>query len=396
MTSNISGDSQVMQQLEKIGNRFKIKFVESGGWAVHVDKTVDDWKGFAQAFKKIGGIYGSKKRQGWSGFIFTTDPTVAMENSAELAKYKGDLGLKYYVIPVIIAEQDKRVDASDWKAFINDIKFSLGGKHTWALGGTNGKIVMPKDPDDPAFKAMREDKRNSFLEWKKSGQKTKVDVKCPTCGQDFKIELPNILIEDENIKAVGKLGLKLACGHYVEILLDRDFKIGGENKAFARPLEEKNKVDFDVDAFLAGKEDINDLFPSLDLEWMASGPKPKFSKPLSALVPTTPEMKTEDQMKVEREETEKEIHTEKGKLNVRVLKFEETLAKNDSIEIKKLSRVLTDLDENTIIGFIDALGNELLLAYDETTRKVIIKASAKPEIHIIAQKFEEWLRFGKL
>jgi hypothetical protein len=385
-----------MQQLEKIGSRFKITFVESNGWAVHVSKTVEDWKGFAQAFKKIGGVYGSKNRQGWSGFVFTKDPTEAIENSAALAKYKADLGLKYYIIPVILAEQDKRVDASDWKAFINDIKYSLGGKHTWALGGANGKIVMPKDADDPVFKAMREDKRNSFLEWKKSGQKTKIDVKCPTCGKDFKIELPNILIEDENIKAVGKLGLKLACGHYVEILLDKDFKIGGDNKAFARPLEEKDKVDFDVDAFLAGKEDINDLFPSLDLEWMASGSKPKFTKPLSELVPTTPEMKTEGQVKQEQAEIEKEIHTDKGKFNVRVVKFEEALAKNDSIEIKRFSKLLADLDEKAIIDFIKAFGNELLLAYDENSKKVFIKAPAKPEIHIIAQKFEKWLRFGKL
>ncbi|HME54169.1 MAG TPA: hypothetical protein VKM55_18230 [Candidatus Lokiarchaeia archaeon] len=397
---NEDTEAAYQQKYQHIGDRYGITFTELPvHWAVHVNKTVDDWKAFAQAFKKIDGVYGSKKRQGWSGFLFDHDPTADIEASEALSEIKTGQDLKFYIFEVRVLEQDKRVETADWKPFINEIKFALGGKHTWALGGENGKIVTPKSLDDPAFMAMREDKKQSFLDWKaSSAAKTKVDVKCPTCSQDYTIELPNILIEDENIKEVGKLGLKLACGHYVEILLDKNFKIGGDNKAFARPMDEKadTKVDFDVDAFLAGKEEIEDLFPSLDLEWVGVGGKAKFQKPLSELVPTTPEMKTEEQIQTEQAEIEKEIHTDKGKLNVRVVKFEEILKKNDSIDIKKFSKVLDDLEQETIIGFIKAFDNGLLLSYNEKKKKVIIEAAAKPEIHIITQKFEKWLRFGKI
>nr|MDO8112994.1 hypothetical protein [Candidatus Sigynarchaeota archaeon] len=389
-------DEAFKQKLKQISDRYKLIFKESSGWAVHVNKTIEDWKSFAEAFKKIKGVYGSKKRQGWSGFIFDHDPTADIEKSAALTKIKTDQGLKFYIFEVRILEQDKRVDQSDWKTFINEVKFGIGGKHTWALGGSNGKIVAPKNMDDPVFKAMRDDKKKSFLDWKKSGQKTKVDVTCPTCSKQFKIELPNILIEDENIKEVGKLGLKLACGHYVEILLDKNFKIGGDNKAFARPMEEKAPVDFDVDAFLAGKEEVEDLFPSLDLEWVGVGGKPKFQKPLAELIPTKPEMKTEEQMQKEKEEIEKDLHTDKGMLNARVARFEDVLKKNDSIDIKKFSKALNDLEPDSIIGFVKAFDNGLLLAYDEKAKKVLIRAEAKPEIHIIGQKFEKWLRFGRI
>jgi hypothetical protein len=396
---NSETDAEFQQKYQHIGDRYGIAFTEMPvHWAVHVNKTVEDWKSFAQAFKKINGVYGSKKRQGWSGFLFDHDPTEDIEASEGLSKIKEDQGLKFYVFQVRVLEQDKRVETVDWKPFINEIKFALGGKHTWALGGENGKIVAPKSLDDPAFMAMREDKKQSFLDWKaSSGAKTRVDVKCPTCGQEFNIELPNILIEDENIKEVGKLGLKLACGHYVEILLDKNFKIGGENKAFARPMDVKaDKVDFDVDAFLAGKEEIEDLFPNLDLEWVGVGGKAKFQKPLSELVPTKPEMKTEEEMEAEKAEIDREIHTDKGKLNVRVVKFEEILKKNDSIDVKKVSKALNDLDQDIIIGFIKAFDNGLLLSYDEKKKKIIIEAAAKPEIHIITQKFEKWMRFGRI
>lgn len=393
---NAETDAMFQQKLQYIGDHYGITFTESTGWAVHINKTVENWKEFAQAFKKINGVYGSKKRQGWSGFLFDHDPTADIEASKALAKIKEEQDLKFYIFEVRILEQDKRVDQADWKLFLNEIKIGFEGKHTFALGGANGKVIAPKNLDDPVFKSMREDKKKSFLEWKASSTKTKVDVKCPTCGEEFKIDLPNILIEDENIKEVGKLGLKLACGHYVEILLDKNFKIGGENQAFARPMEEKTAVDFDVDAFLAGKEEIEDLFPSLDLEWVGVGGKAKFQKPLAELIPTTPEMKTEEQVQAEQEEIEQELLTDKGKLNMRVMKFEEALKKNDSIDIKKFSKALDCLDQETIIGFVKAFDNGLLLSYNEKKKKIIIEAAAKPEIHIITQKFEKWLRFGRI
>jgi hypothetical protein len=181
----------------------------------------------------------------------------------------------------------------------------------------------------------------------------------------------------------------------VEILLDKNFKVDGENTAFARLMEEQ-KVDFDVDAFLNSKEEIEDLFPGLDLEWIGVGRAPTFEKSISELVPTKPEMKSDEQVDREKAEIEQELATDKGKVNFRVLKFEEVLQKNDSIDLNRFAKILKDVDPAVITGFVAAMGNEMLLACDAMGKKVFINADAKPEIKIITGQFERWLRFGKL
>ncbi|MHA1683281.1 MAG: hypothetical protein ACTSUE_20245 [Promethearchaeota archaeon] len=388
-------DEEIKKKIEIIEERYDIELDDKAieAWAVHVDKRVEDWKGFNGAFKDISGKYGSRRGKGWPGFIFMEDPAEKLASSEKLMKYKEDLGLEYFIFKVWLLPLSNRVDKSDWSYFMKDCRALLQGKHTWAAGGDAGAIVIPMDMKDPQYVSMRDAKKNKYNRWKKSEEKKKkkINIECPVCGEKYDIEIPDILIEDKQVKGVMEIKLKLSCGHECKVVFDQDMKVTKIKK-----VEKKGQIDFDVDAFLEGNEEIGVLFPSMEEVDLLGRPKLKLSKSLSELVPTKPEMKTADQIKADDEKIERDLKTEIGLIKARVVEFEKILGTRNKIKMAECCKLLKDIKSREVIKFIRILDNDMILRFNANKDEIIINNPTDQEVEVLGSLFERHLRFHDL
>ncbi|MFX0099785.1 MAG: hypothetical protein ACFFCS_09390 [Candidatus Hodarchaeota archaeon] len=392
-TEETDMQAEIEKQISKLQNIFEVHYERSTAWAVHVDKRVDDWKRLNTAFKNISGKYGSKRGKGWPGFIFEDNPKEALESSEEIKALKEELGLKFYVFEIDILKQDNRVDKEDWGMYLRKIRTKLYGRHTHALNtekGEAGCIIIPKSLDDPVFHEMREDKKKRYKNWKESKKKNKIHVVCPVCGSEYDIEIPELLIEDHQVKGVTAVTMKLKCGHNVQIKFDSEMNIKEIKEIKSRSII----VDFDVNAFLDGNEELSVLFPHMFEEDMLGRPRPKLGKSISELVPTTVEMKTEEQIQADEEKHQADLKTEVGMARVRAVEFQKALYRGNKYKVKQLSKQLHGMPEDGLISFIDGLKNPELIKVNKKKNLVEINDPSDDEIDVLVMEFEKFLKFG--
>nr|MDO8115859.1 hypothetical protein [Candidatus Sigynarchaeota archaeon] len=150
---------------------------------------------------------------------------------------------------------------------------------------------------------------------------------------------------------------------------------------------------FDVDAFLDSMDDTGIPAPSIP---GIPDDSSVIKQPLAKLIPTTVEKKTEEDLRREEERIKAAASTDSNLVYLRLLAFEKACNGQKSYKAGDLSKMLKDLDTEVLIGFIQALDNDILLAYDDGKKQVTVNDPAPAEIEFMSREFEKWLRFGRL
>ncbi|HME54336.1 MAG TPA: hypothetical protein VKM55_19075 [Candidatus Lokiarchaeia archaeon] len=232
----------------------------------------------------------------------------------------------------------------------------------------------------------------------------KCSIKCSDCSNNKSL-IPEIVLEQKD--ASGLLTIKFSgrCGCPSRIIINHDFELLEHSCASFKPREHETEA-FDFDEFLESDKEIDDILaekpvkPAQKLVTVEDQMKmavKRLAKPLALLIPTTAQKKTEEQLRVEREERMRElVGTDVNLVYLRVLEFEKLAASNNSYPIDKFSKSLKDLDKGSIIGFIKKVNNDFLITFNEDSQAIRFFNPSKPELEILSREFEKWLRFNRL
>ncbi len=160
------------------------------------------------------------------------------------------------------------------------------------------------------------------------------------------------------------------------------------------PVDASLGVDnFDVDAFLDSMDDTGIPVPSIPGPVEETG---GMKQPLAKLIPTTVEKKTEEDLRREEERLKAASSTDSNLVYLRLLAFEKACNGQKTYKVSELSKMLKDLEIDILVGFIQTLDNDFLLAYDEGKKQVTVNEPAPAEVEFMSREFEKWLRFGRL
>jgi hypothetical protein len=131
-------------------------------------------------------------------------------------------------------------------------------------------------------------------------------------------------------------------------------------------------------------------------EAAAGKTKAQFAQPLTKLIPTRVQKKSAADLKREADRLKEETSGNSGLVYLRLLAFEKALGGSNKYKLGEFCKMLKDIEPQTVIDFIKAFDNDMLIDYDEGKGQVFIGEPSEPEIAIMSRKFESWLRFGKV